>query len=54
MRASIKNALVMLVLLFVAQTQALAASTIDVVELKQANANKVVFKIRFNNGSISN
>jgi zinc protease len=53
MRALIKNALVLLVLLFVAQTQALAAATIDVVELKQANANKVVFKIRFNNGSIS-
>lgn len=46
MRALIKISIAVFVLLFTLQAQA-----IDVVELKQKNSNKVVFKIRFDNGS---
>ena len=46
MRALIKHSFAVYVLLFTLQAQA-----IEVVELKQENANKVVFKIRFENGS---
>ena len=53
MRACLRNGSVLVVLLLAFQFQALAASTIDVVELKQNNSNKVVFKVRFNNGSVA-
>ena len=52
MRAFLRNGTLLLVLLLAVHIQALAASTIDVVELKQNNSNKVVFKVRFNNGSV--
>ena len=52
MRVLLGNAMVLLVLML-APIQALLASAIDIVELKQKNSNKVVFKIRFNNGSIA-
>jgi len=48
MSAFIRNSLAILVLIVATQAQA-----IDVVELKQNNSNKVVFKIRFENGSIA-
>ena len=48
MRALAKTTIVILALLF-----AVGAQAIDVVELKQGNSNKVVFKIRFDNGSIA-
>ncbi len=48
MRALIKNSIAACVLFFTIQAQA-----IEVVELKQKNANKVVFKIRFENGSVA-
>ena len=46
MSALIKTSIAVFVLLFTLQAQA-----IEVVELKQKNSNKVVFKIRFDNGS---
>ncbi|WP_416306274.1 M16 family metallopeptidase [Neptunicella sp. SCSIO 80796] len=48
MNTLLKNTIVLLVLLFTVQAQAL-----DVVELKQPNSNKVVIKVRFENGSVS-
>jgi len=48
MRALVRNAITILALFY-----AVHALAIDVVELKQNNSNKVVFKIRFDNGSIS-
>ncbi|WP_438865199.1 M16 family metallopeptidase [Neptunicella sp.] len=48
MRSILKNTIVVLSLLFTIQAQAL-----DVVELKQDKSNKVVIKVRFNNGSVS-
>ena len=48
MRALVRSAITMLALFFTVQ-----ALAIDVVELKQNNSNKVVFKIRFDNGSIA-
>ena len=48
MRTLIKNILLVSALVFAAQAQA-----IEVVELKQKNSNKVVFKVRFENGSIA-
>jgi len=48
MRALIKNSFTVLLVLFAVQAQA-----IEVVELKQENSNKVVFKVRFDNGSIA-
>ena len=48
MRTLIRNTFAILVLLFAVQAQA-----INMVELKQKNSNKVVFKVRFENGSIA-
>lgn len=43
-----KSTLVLLLLMITVQAQA-----IDIVELKQVNSNKVVFKVRFDNGSVA-
>ena len=43
-----KQLITLLVVLFTIQAQAM-----DVVELRQKNSNKVVFKVRFENGSIA-
>ena len=48
MRALVRNAIIIPALFFAIQAQA-----IDVVEIKQNNSNKVVFKIRFDNGSVA-
>ena len=53
MKPLLKNVLFLLVLLITVQTQVSANPSIDVVELKQPNSNKVVFKVRFNNGSVA-
>jgi len=53
MRSLLKNIMLLLVLFIAVQTQAIANPSIDVVELKQPNSNKVVFKIRFGNGSVA-
>ena len=44
----LRNTIALLAIIFTIQAQA-----IDIVELRQANANKVVFKVRFDNGSIA-
>ena len=48
MRTFIRIAITTLTILFAVQAYA-----IDVVELKQANSNKVVIKVRFDNGSVA-
>jgi zinc protease len=48
MKPLFKHLATLLIVLFAFQAQAM-----DVVELKQKNSNKVVFKIRFENGSIA-
>ncbi len=48
MSAFIRNSLAILALSFTVHAQA-----VDVIELQQVNSNKVVFKIRFENGSIA-
>jgi len=48
MRHLFKQLITLLIVLFTIQAQAM-----NVVELKQENSNKVVFKIRFENGSIA-
>ena len=48
MRVLVRSAVTILALFFAVQAQA-----IEVIELKQNNSNKVVFKIRFDNGSIA-
>jgi zinc protease len=48
MRTLLRHAIVLLALFFATGVQA-----VDVIELKQSNSNKVVFKIRFDNGSIA-
>lgn len=53
MRALLQIANVMVLLLLIAPIQSLHAAGIEVVELKQENSNKVVFKVRFNNGSVA-
>ena len=52
MKALIKNSLAIPTLIFTLLLGANIAWAIPTVELKQPNSNKVVFKIRFNNGSI--
>ena len=52
MKALIKNSFAILTLIFTALLGANIAWAMPTVELKQPNSNKVVFKIRFNNGSI--
>ena len=47
MRTVLKMFIALLALVFTVQAQAIA-----VVELKQKNSNKVVIKVRFDNGSI--
>ena len=53
MRVFLRNVMALLVVLIAAYAQSTSAAAIDVVELKLSNSNKVVFKIRFNNGSIA-
>lgn len=53
MKNLIKQLGFLLVLFFVSQVQAASVQDMDVIELKQSNSNKVVFKIRFQNGSIA-
>jgi zinc protease len=53
MSAMNRAAVVVLGLLLMSLAPLSIASAIDVVELKQANSNKVVFKVRFDNGSIA-
>ena len=48
MNRFLRNTIALLAVFFTIQAQA-----IDIVELRQANANKVVFKVRFDNGSIA-
>ncbi|NNK99852.1 MAG: hypothetical protein HKO88_12430, partial [Xanthomonadales bacterium] len=48
MKNLLKQLLISFVVLFTLQAQAM-----DVTELKQENSNKVVFKVRFDNGSIA-
>jgi zinc protease len=48
MRTLLRHAIVLLALFFATGVQA-----VDVIELKQGNSNKVVFKIRFDNGSVA-
>jgi len=53
MKTLFAKATTLLMLLFVVQAQAVAAQAINVVTLQQKNSNKVVFKIRFDIGSIA-
>jgi len=54
MRSLLSSAAVaLLALLFVVQAQADAAGAINIVALSQKNSNKVVFKIRFDSGSVA-
>jgi len=53
MKSLLRNVTTLVTLLFVAQAQAIDARTINVVELQQQNSNKVVFKIRFDSGSVA-
>ncbi len=53
MRSLFAKSATLLTFLFVVQAQAVAAQPINVVALQQEHSNKVVFKIRFDNGSVA-